>query len=43
MEHHQTESNNDIMKEILEDIANLEKDFRKVQQMDVNEMAFLKQ
>jgi hypothetical protein len=43
LEHHQTEMSNDILKEILEDIANLEKDFRKLQQMDNNEMNFLKQ
>ena len=34
---------NDILKEILEDINNLEKDFRKLQQNDLNEVAFLKQ
>ena len=27
----------------MEDIANLEKDFRKLQAMDINEIAFLKQ
>eukprot|EP00347_Sterkiella_histriomuscorum_P000385 403376065 len=42
-EHHATENTNDILKEILEDVANLEKDFRKLQQLDVNEMNFLKQ
>lgn len=29
-EHKATESNNDCLKEILDDIANLEKDFRKL-------------
>lgn len=29
-EHKATENNNDTMKEIMEDIANLEKDFRKL-------------
>lgn len=43
MEHRMTEQNNDALKEILEDIANLEKDFRKLQAMDINEIAFLKQ
>ena len=42
-EHHATENTNDILKEILEDVANLEKDFRKLQQLDINEMTFLKQ
>lgn len=41
-EHKQTEMNNDTLKEIMEDIANLEKDFRKLQSMDINEIAFLK-
>jgi hypothetical protein len=36
-EHKATENNNDILKEIMEDIANLEKDFRKLQSMDINE------
>ena len=31
LEHKATESNNDSMKEILHDIANLEKDFLKLQ------------
>jgi len=31
LEHKITEAGNDAMKEILEDIANLEKDFRKLQ------------
>ena len=42
-EHKATETNNDSMKEIMEDIANLEKDFRKLQAMDINECGFLKQ
>ena len=42
-EHKATETNNDTLKEIMEDIANLEKDFRKLQSMDINEIAFLKQ
>ena len=32
------EMNNDSTKEILDDIANLEKDFRKLQGMDYNEI-----
>ena len=43
LEHHATETTNDILKEIIEDISNLEKDFYKVQASDVNEMNFLKQ
>ena len=43
LEHQSTECLNDILKEILEDINNLEKDFRKLQQNDLNEVAFLKQ
>ena len=43
MEHHATETTNDILKEIIEDIANLEKDYHKLQQNDVNECNFLKQ
>ena len=42
-EHKANENTNDTLKEILEDIANLEKDFRKMQAMDVNEVSFLKQ
>ena len=34
LEHHATETTNDILKEIIEDIANLEKDFTKLQQVD---------
>ena len=43
LEHQSTECLNDILKEILEDVNNLEKDFRKLQQNDLNEIAFLKQ
>ena len=43
LEHHATETTNDILKEIIEDISNLEKDFQKLQQSDVNECNFLKQ
>ena len=43
LEHHATETTNDILKEIIEDIANLEKDFQKLQITDVNECNFLKQ
>ena len=43
LEHQSTECLNDILKEILEDVNNLEKDFRKYQQSDINEMQFLKQ
>lgn len=42
LEHHATETTNDILKEIIEDIANLEKDYIKLQQVDVHEVAFLK-
>lgn len=43
LEHHATETTNDILKEIIEDIANLEKDYLKLQQVDINEINFLKQ
>jgi hypothetical protein len=43
LEHHATETTNDILKEIIEDIANLEKDFIKMQHADCNEINFLKQ
>ena len=43
LEHHATETTNDILKEIIEDIANLEKDYQKLQASDVNECNFLKQ
>ena len=43
LEHHATETTNDILKEIIEDISNLEKDFMKLQQSDINECNFLKQ
>ena len=41
-EHKLTENTNDILKEILEDVSNLERDFRKLQALDINEMTFLK-
>ena len=37
------EQTNEILKEILEDIANLDKDFKKLVEMDNNEVAFLQQ
>ncbi len=43
LEHQSTECLNDILKEILEDINILEKDFHKLQQNDLSEIAFLKQ
>ena len=43
LEHHATETTNDILKEIIEDIANLEKDYLKLQHSDINECNFLKQ
>jgi len=43
LEHKLGELTNDSMKQILEDINNLEKDFRKLQQSDLNEQGFLKQ
>ena len=43
LEHHATETTNDILKEIIEDISNLEKDFQKLQHSDINECNFLKQ
>ena len=33
---------NDTLKEVIEDLANLEKDFLKVQQADIDQMNFLK-
>ena len=42
-EHKANEATNDTLKEILEDISNLERDFRKMQGMDINEISFLKQ
>ena len=42
-EHKANEATNDTLKEILEDIANLDRDFRKMQAMDINEVSFLKQ
>ena len=43
VEHKVTEMNNDIIKELLEDISNYEKDFRKLVLHDINETNFLKQ
>ena len=43
LEHHATETTNDILKEIIEDIANLERDYLKLQLSDCNECNFLKQ
>eukprot|EP00344_Euplotes_crassus_P003606 CAMPEP_0197003634 /NCGR_PEP_ID=MMETSP1380-20130617/10249_1 /TAXON_ID=5936 /ORGANISM="Euplotes crassus, Strain CT5" /LENGTH=118 /DNA_ID=CAMNT_0042422197 /DNA_START=60 /DNA_END=416 /DNA_ORIENTATION=+ len=37
------ETTNEILKEILEDIANLDKDFKKLVEMDNNEVKFLQQ
>ena len=42
LEHHATETTNDILKEVIEDIANLEKDFLKLQQADCDQINFLK-
>ena len=42
LEHHATETTNDILKEVIEDIANLEKDFLKYQIQDVDQMNYLK-
>jgi hypothetical protein len=38
-----TEDINDMLRQVFEDIANLERDFRKTLASDVNEMTFLKQ
>lgn len=43
LEHKNKETTNEILKELLEDIVNVEKDFRKLVQMDNNEIVFLKQ
>merc|ERR1712025_1412706 len=43
LEHHATETTNDILKEVIEDIANLEKDFLKLQASDIDQVNFLKQ
>ncbi|TNV83904.1 hypothetical protein FGO68_gene2046 [Halteria grandinella] len=43
LEHHMTEDINDMLKQVFEDISNLERDFRKTLNSDVNEMNFLKQ
>ena len=37
------ENTNEILKEIMEDVLNLEKDFRKLMEVDINEVNFLKQ
>ena len=42
-EHKANEATIDTLKEILEDISNLDRDFRKMQVMDINEITFLKQ
>ena len=42
LEHHATEATNDVLREIIEDISNLEKDFLKVQVSDINEINFIK-
>lgn len=42
LEHHATETTNDILKEVIEDIANLEKDFLKYQIQDVDQINYLK-
>ena len=39
----QRENSNEIFKEIMEDVLNLEKDFRKLVEQDNNEVNFLKQ
>ena len=43
LEHHATETTNDILKEVIEDIANLEKDFLKVMLADIDQINYLKQ
>jgi predicted nuclease with TOPRIM domain len=43
LEHQMTEDINDMLKQVFEDISNLERDFRKKQMNDTNEMNFLKQ
>merc|ERR1711990_802659 len=42
LEHHATETTNDILKEVIEDIANLEKDNLKLQHSDIDQIKFLK-
>ena len=42
-EHQSTELNNETLKAIMDDIFNLESDFRKLQNMDINETNFLRQ
>ena len=41
LEQHTTEGLNDLLREVLEDINFMEKDFMKIQQQDLNEMSFL--
>ncbi len=43
LEHHATETTNDILKEVINDIANLEKDYLKCQQQDIDQINYLKQ
>ena len=43
LEHQQTEFLNELLKQVCGDIANLEDNFRKTQNADINEMNFLKQ
>jgi hypothetical protein len=43
LEHKENEMNNDVLKEILEDLANLEKDFKKIELSDRNEHQYLRQ
>lgn len=42
LEHHATETTNDILKEVIEDIANLEKDYLKFQQGDIDQINYLR-
>lgn len=42
LEHHATETTNDILKEVIEDIANLEKDYLKLQHADIDQINYLK-
>ena len=42
LEHHATETTNDILKEVIEDIANLEKDYLKRQHEDIDQINYLK-
>ena len=43
LEHQMSEFLSELLKQVCGDIANLEEDFRKTQQADINEMNFLKQ